>query len=98
MPEKNESNLSLIRRLLALCWRYRSGCVGVFLCQLVLLALGLTGLGLTGLGIDFLRHQLDASATAPHWPFNLAPPADWPALKVVASIAGVMLLVALLRA
>ena len=34
----------------------------------------------------------------PHWPFHLAPPADWPALNVIGAIAVVMLLLALVRA
>jgi len=98
MPEKNESNLSLIRRLLAFSWQYRGRCIGVFLLQLMLLALGLSGLGLTGLGIDFVRHQIQPNTPPPRWPFHISPPADWPAMKVVGVIALIMLVIAGLRA
>ncbi|HUJ09548.1 MAG TPA: ABC transporter ATP-binding protein [Verrucomicrobiae bacterium] len=93
-----QSNSTLIRRLLALSWRYRTGCIKVFLYQLVLLAMGLTGLGLTGLGIDYIRHQIEPTVPAPHWPFGLALPAAWPPLAVLVAIALFMLVLALLRA
>jgi ATP-binding cassette subfamily B protein len=93
-----QSNWDVTRRLLALTWRYRAGCVKVFVYQLVLLVMGLTVLGLTGLGIDFIRHQLDPTAPAPYWPFHLVPPADWSPMRVITVIAGVMLLLALVRA
>jgi len=45
----------LIRRLLALSWRYRWGCLRVLALQLVMVALGIWGLGFTGLGVDEIR-------------------------------------------
>ena len=50
------STANLVRRLLALSWRYRAECLKVLICQTVLLALGLLGLGLLGVGIDFIQH------------------------------------------
>ena len=50
-------NGALIRRLFALTWRYRAGCVKVLGIQLVLLSLGIGGLSFTGLGIDYIRHR-----------------------------------------
>lgn len=93
-----QSNWDVTRRLLALTWRYRAGCIKVFMYQLVLLVMGLTVLGLTGLGIDFIRHELQPNTPAPHWPFHLAPPTDWPPMKVIIVTAGVMLVLALIRA
>lgn len=93
-----ESNWTIIRRLLALSWRYRAGCIKVFVYQLALLAMGLTGLGLTGLGIDCIRYQIQSSANPPHWPFGLVPPAAWSALTILAAIAVVMLVLAVSRA
>jgi len=93
-----ESNWTIIRRLLALSWRYRAGCIKVFVYQVILLTLGLGGLGLTGLGIDCIRHQVQCSVPAPHWPAGFVPPAAWSALKVLVVIAGVMLVLAALRA
>src|SRR5664280_3290234 len=93
-----ESNWAIIRRLLGLSWRYRAGCIKVFIYQLVLLAMGLTGLGLTGLGIDYIRYQIQSGVKPPHWPFGFVPPATWSALTVLAVIAGVMLVLAVSRA
>jgi ATP-binding cassette subfamily B protein len=93
-----ESNWAIIRRLLALSWRYRAGCIRVFIYQLVLLAMGLTGLGLTGLGIDYIRYHIQSTAQPPHWPFGLVPPAAWSPLTVLAAIAIVMLVLAVSRA
>jgi ATP-binding cassette subfamily B protein len=92
-----ESNLKLIRRLLALSWRYRAGCVRVLLMQVVLLGTALGVLTLTGVGIDLVRHQIDPSANPPHWPFGITPPADWPAMRVLFVIAGVILVIAVVR-
>jgi len=98
MAARIETNLSLIRRLLAFSWRYRARCIGVFVLQLFLLSMALSGLGLTGLGIDYVRHQIQPNTLPPRWPVGLAPPADWPAMKVLATIAAVLLLIAGLRA
>lgn len=91
------SNASLVRRLLALTWTYRVGCIRVILLQAALLAFGLGGLGLTGLGIDYIRHQVEPSAKPPLWPFHLAPPAHWAPMAVLSAICGAILLLALLR-
>lgn len=91
------SNWSLIRRLLAVSWRYRAGCIKVFIYQIVLLAMALSGLGLTGLAIDFIRFEIQPGTKAPHWPFQIVPPAVWKPMTVVLVIAGVMLVLALLR-
>jgi len=92
------SNYALMRRLLALAWRYRWRCLEVFVCQLVLLGLGLLALGLTGLGIDFIRYQIQPSAPPPRWPFGIAPPSHWPPMGVMTFIAVALLLLAGLRA
>ena len=97
MPADPHSNSALVRRLLALSWRYRRGCLVVLSYQALLLAFGLLGLGALGLGIDFIHHQLRPERAAPPWPFGWAPPTSWPPLAVIALIAGVMLLLALGR-
>jgi ATP-binding cassette, subfamily B, bacterial len=96
--KQQQSNWALVRRLFALSWRYRAGCIRALLFQLVLLAVGLSGLGLTGLGIDFIRHVVQPETKPPLWPFHLAPPADWPPMMVIAVLAGGVLALALLRA
>lgn len=98
MTRTTDSNGALVRRLLALSWQYRAGCIKVFIYQLFLLAMGLAGLGLTGLGIDYIRHQIQPTAPLPYWPFHLAPPESWSPLKVIFAIAAVMLALAAMRA
>jgi len=91
-------NAALIKRLLGLTWKYRSGCLKALSLQVLLLAMALGGLGLTGVGIDFIRHELQpASTKPPHWPFHLAPPSDWPPLQVVTVVAVAILGLAVLR-
>jgi ATP-binding cassette subfamily B protein len=98
MQANTQSDWTVIRRLLALSWRYRLGCIKVFIYQLILLATALTGLGTTGLAIDYVRSQIQATAKPPHWPFGLAPPASWTPMNVLMTMAGVMLMLALIRA
>lgn len=92
------SNAVLIRRLFALGWKYRAGCVLVLLQQTLLVALNLGGLGLTGLGIDAIRHYLDPQSTPPRWPLGIEPPGDWSPLATVATLAGTILAVAVAHA
>src|SRR5258706_14858145 len=92
------SNAALVRRLLALSWRYRRGCIEVLAFQLLLLAMGIGGLGLTGLAIDFIRQQVQPDARPPRWPFGFCPPASWSPMTVIGVIALGVLVLALLRA
>jgi len=96
-PGRELSNWELVRRLLALSWRYRIGCLKILGAQMTLLLAGLGTIGLTGLGIDALRHALDPEARPPHWPLLLTPPADWTPMVVLAALAGTILLLAALR-
>ncbi len=97
-PGPELSNWQLIRRLLALSWTYRWGCIRVLALQLVVLTFALSGLGLTGLGIDCIRHHVQPDTAAPRWPFGLSPPAAWPIYHVIIVIAAGVLLLALARA
>jgi ATP-binding cassette subfamily B protein len=97
-PAPDYSNGALILRLLKLTWSYKYLCVQVLGLQLVLLTLGLMGLNLTGTGIDYLRHAVDASAAAPHWPVWLPEPAAGaPVMRGVWMLAGAILFFALVR-
>jgi ATP-binding cassette subfamily B protein len=88
--EQNQgaTNAALVRRMLALGWRYRAGCIWVLAQQAMLVLLSLGGLGLTGLGIDFLRYQVEGGHQAPNWPLGLAPPQGWSPRATIAVIAG----------
>lgn len=91
------SNTQMVLRLLRLAWRFRAGCVKVMALQVGLLVLGLSGLGLTGLGIDYIRAVLDPKAPPPHWPMAITPPATWPPIAVICTIAAAILLLAAVR-
>jgi ATP-binding cassette subfamily B protein len=92
------SNWAITRRLLALSFSYWPSCLKVMTLQFLLLAGNVAGLAATGLGIDFIAHQVDPGRAAPHWPWDLSPPAAWPAMQVVAALAAAVLTLALARA
>jgi ATP-binding cassette subfamily B protein len=91
------SNRALLRRLLALTWRYKYSCAALLAIQIVLLALGLTSLYSAGLGLDVVRHHLKPSVAPPAWPFGLAPPAAWPPIAAIGAVAALALAVAVMR-
>ena len=102
MPAAAESapaytNGALIRRLFALTWRYRAGCLKVLAVQLVLLSMGIVGLSFTGLGIDYIRHKVSGVPLSPN-PLHLALPDTWPWQHVLGLLAGLILVLALTRA
>ena len=86
-PPRPYTSAELIRRMLALGWRYRAGSLLVLVQQVALVALALVALGLTGLGIDVIRAAVDPAADAVRWPLGFAPPSHWTALTTVAAIA-----------
>ncbi len=96
-PPETLTNGALVRRLFALTWRYRRGCVKVLTIQLVLLSMGIAGLSFTGLGIDYIRHKIEGTALGDN-PLHLTLPDEWPPLQVLAMLAGLILVLALTRA
>lgn len=96
-PNQPPSNRALIRRLLALTWRYRGGCLKVLSIQLVLLSMGIIGLSFTGVGIDYIRHKVAGVPLSPN-PLHLALPDAWPWQQVLGVLAGLILVLALARA
>ncbi len=92
------SNWALIRRLLALSWRYRGGCLKVLALQAAILSFGLFGIGFTGIGVDEIQYFVHAAPHPPRLPFHLAFPAAWPPMKILAAIACAVLGLAILRA
>lgn len=92
------SNAALIRRMLALAWRHRLGCLKILALQGVLLALSVTGLTLLGLAIDVIRHAAEAGSPAPQFPAWLQPPAEWTPMQTVAVAALGVLGAAVVRA
>src|SRR5262249_31334242 len=91
------SNEALIRRMLALSWHYRWGCLRLLALQGILLWPALAALALLGLGIDVVLYHAGAVKHPAKYPFGLPPPPDWPPLAEVGLIAGAILLVAIGR-
>jgi ATP-binding cassette subfamily B protein len=84
--------------MLALGLQYKWGCVKLLVLQGLLLMMALAVLRLTGLGIDVVHHFADPEKTSPpEIPFGLSLPAEWSPLGQVALIAGLILLVELIR-
>jgi ATP-binding cassette subfamily B protein len=97
LPAATVSNWGLIRRMLALGWQYRWGCLRLLALQ-GLLQLGVLGtLRLTGYGIDLVRFHARSTGEMPPSPWGLHPPSDWPPLAQVALIAGLVLGLEILR-
>ena len=97
------SNAALIRRLFGLAWRYRLRCMLVLFIQLILLTMGIFGLSFTGVGIDYIRHRMSGDTTAPiaagrGFFLHLMLPRTWEPFQVLLLLAGLILLLALLRA
>jgi ATP-binding cassette subfamily B protein len=88
----------LVRRLLALAWRFRRDCLWSAGLGLALLLLGIIGLKLLGVVIDVIRQALDPSLPPPAYPFGWTPPAGWSALRIVSAVALAIVAQALLRA
>ena len=87
-----------MRRLLGLVWEYRSRCLLVLVQQLLLVSIGLAILGFSGIGIDFIRFRLDPAANEPSWLFGIHPPASLSDMAILATIAAVVLGLAILHA
>ncbi len=96
--ETNYANGELIKRLLALSWRYKGDCLLVIGLQLVLLTMGLAGLGFAGIGVDVIHHEVVPDTEPPRWPFGLSPPDSWSATAVIGLVSGLVLSLALIRA
>lgn len=89
---------ALVRRLLALAWKFRADCLLSLALSLALLLLGLLGLQLLGVVVDVIRHALDPAQRPPVYPFGWRPPAGWSPLQVVTTLASGIVAQALLRA
>ena len=96
--EDRYSTGELVRRLLALAWRFRGDCLLSLLLSVSLLLLGLAGLQLLGVVIDVIRHALDPSQKPPVYAFGWRPPTSWSPLDIVTALSGGIVLQALLRA
>ncbi|MGH7993547.1 MAG: ABC transporter transmembrane domain-containing protein, partial [Limisphaerales bacterium] len=88
----------LVRRLVALAWRFRADCLWSLVLSLVLLLLGIIGLKLLGVVIDVIRYALDPSLPPPVYPFGWQPPAGWTPLRIVTALSLAIVAQAVLRA
>ncbi len=104
------TNWGLVWRLFGLAGRYRLHCLRVLGIQLLLLTMGLFGLSLTGLGIDYIQHKVAPATVATDAPKTHSAgdflahrligslPPEWAPWKVLAVLAGLILVLAILRA
>ncbi len=88
----------VVRRLLALTWRYRWRALLVLFYQVILLGMTLGVVGLTGLSVDVIRAALDPGAPAPRWPVGMAELARLEPLTALGLLGGSILLMALIGA
>src|ERR1039457_1634781 len=95
--DEQYSTGKLVRRLLALAWRFRANCIWSMLLSLVLLLLGIAGLKLLGLVIDVIRHALNPAVPAPAYALGWTPPATWSPLQLVTTLALAIVAQALTR-
>ena len=77
--------------MIGLSWRYRGSCTRVVALHILIVALSLSGLGLTGIGIDLIGHHLNPAADHQVCPAALAFAGQWPVLRQLALIAGLIL-------
>jgi len=83
--------------MLALSWPYRWGCARLLALQGALMATTLGALGLSGVGIDVVLFHAHVANRPAAYPFGFRPPASWSPLAEVAFIAGLILLLAVVR-
>lgn len=88
---------ALLRRMLALSWRYRWGCLRLLAQQGLLLWTALAALDLSGVGIDAVLFHAGAANRPAVYPFGFTPPTAWSPLAEVALIAVAILLLAVAR-
>ena len=89
-PDSLSSTLppgAVLSRLLRLCWRHRSACLGVLALQVGATGLSMAGVGLAGLGIDFLRVTVFPGSSTLRWPLDWQPPAGLDPFTVVLALA-----------
>lgn len=85
------SNWSLILRMIGLSWRYRASCTYVVVLHVLVVALSLSALGFTGVGIDLIGHHLDPEVNPNRLPAALRFAADWPVMRQLWLVAGLIL-------
>jgi len=96
--DQRYSTGELVRRLMALAWRFRADCFWSLALSLAMLLLGIVGLKLLGVVIDVIRYALDPSLPAPVYPFGWQPPTESTPLRVVMVLSLAIVAQALLRA
>lgn len=76
----------VLRRLLALAWTYRWGCVLPLSVQIILLTLGIIGLTFTGLGLDIIARSVNPTSDMPQYPLGIHAFDEWSPMGQIAVI------------
>ncbi len=96
--ESRYSTGELVRRLLAIAWKFRSDCLLSIGLSVALLLLGLAGLQLLGVTVDVIRHALDPAQRVPVYPLGWIPPPAWSPLTIITALSLAIVAQAVLRA
>jgi len=96
--ESRYSTGMLVRRLLALAWKFRANCLWSTVLNLALLILAIAGLQLLGLVIDVIRQAVNPALPPPIYPLGWHPPSLWSPLQIVTLLSLAIVAQALLRA
>lgn len=86
------SNWTLIRRMLAITWRYRARCMQVLTVQIVTMVFLLSGFGGLGLGIDVIRYHAQHEGDPPTFPLGIPVPTEWSGMQSIVAISIFVLL------
>lgn len=95
---RSDRQWPLIKRMLALNWRYRRGCLKLIGLQLALQSLTIGALGFFGIGIDYIRAYLTPGMGTEGLPLSSLMPEAWPPMAVIGLLAGLVALAAFARA
>ena len=95
--EREYPTSELLRRLLALAWKFKGDFGLSLILSIVLLLLALAGLQFLGVAIDVIRYSLDPTQHAPAYPFGWRPPAAWSPFQIVATLSAAIVIQALAR-
>ena len=92
-----QTHWALIRRMLALAWRYRGGCIKILAMHLVVQISALAGLGLVGLGFDVIRYHASGDGAMSIGWLGYRLPKDWTAMGTLGWVAGGVIITAMIQ-
>lgn len=92
-----EKQRSLMLRLLGLTWSHRRAALVDLFWSMLVQGLLLASFVYSGLALDVMRKWADGRAPEPKWPLGIVPPSGWGAWAALATAAGLVLGMTVLR-